>query len=272
MSLFFYGSKAERVEKMIDFLQTLPPELIGIFTFCFCACLILGAFRFFGAAGLYLYSAVALLAANIQVLKAVQFSFMPKPVALGTVVFASTFVAADLLTEYYGKKAALKGVWIGFYACLMMMGLMYLTLGMKPLPLSLETLRFVQSHYAIETLFTPAPAILAASLISYLISQGSDILIYALIKGRTGNRALWLRTNLSTLISAFLDTTIFSVLAWVVFSPHPVDGSTLFYTYILGTYLMRALVSLFNTPLMYVVRLLKPREEEKIHEFALSQL
>ncbi len=257
---------------MIGFLQTLPPELIGIFTFCFCAVLILASFRYFGAIGLYLYSIVALLAANIQVLKAVQFSFMSKPVALGTVVFASTFVASDLLAEHYGKRAALKGIWLGFFACLMMTGLMHLTLGMSPLPLSLETVGFVQAHYAIETLFTPTPAILAASLIAYLLSQGTDILTYTLIKARTGNNLLWLRSNLSTLISAFIDTAVFSTLAWVVFSPTPVDGSTLFYTYIFGTYFMRVLVSLFNTPLMYIARLLKPKEEKEFRDFALSQL
>ncbi|NIR44143.1 MAG: VUT family protein, partial [Gemmatimonadetes bacterium] len=47
--------------------------------------------RLFGAAGLFAYVVAAILAANVQVLKAVQFAVYPAPVALGTVTFSSSF-------------------------------------------------------------------------------------------------------------------------------------------------------------------------------------
>jgi hypothetical protein len=44
------------------------------------------------------------------------------------------------------------------------------------------------------------------------------------------------------------------VLAWVVFAPEPVGWEALFFTYILGTYGLRVVLSLLDTPFMYLSR------------------
>ena len=58
--------------------------------------------KFFGEVGLYVYTSIAVIAANIQVLKIVKFPFFSDPIALGTILFASTFLCTDILSEYYG--------------------------------------------------------------------------------------------------------------------------------------------------------------------------
>ena len=52
-----------------------------------------------------------------------------------------------------------------------------------------------------------------ASMIAYLVSQYFDVWIYSRIKRLTKNRFLWLRNNLSTILSSLLDNTVFSLLA-----------------------------------------------------------
>ena len=74
--------------------------------FCFTSILVL--LKLFGEVGIYLYTIIAVIAANIQILKIVKFSFFNEPVALGTILFASTFLCTDILTEYYGVKSAKK--------------------------------------------------------------------------------------------------------------------------------------------------------------------
>ena len=86
--------------------------------FCFTSILIL--LKLFGKVGIYLYTAIAVIAANIQILKIVKFSFLDEPVALGTILFASTFLCTDILAEYYGVKKARKNVLIGFAGFLLM--------------------------------------------------------------------------------------------------------------------------------------------------------
>ena len=63
---------------------------------------------------MYVYTVLAIIVANIQVLKIVNFPFFENPIALGTILFSTTFLTTDILTEYYGVKSARKNILIGF--------------------------------------------------------------------------------------------------------------------------------------------------------------
>lgn len=60
--------------------------------------------RLFGKSGLYGWTVIATIAANIEVLLLIDAFGMEQ--TLGNVLFASTFLATDILSECYGKKAA----------------------------------------------------------------------------------------------------------------------------------------------------------------------
>lgn len=234
-------------EPLIAWLHALPVEAIEAMLLFVCYGSTMLLLRQFGAAGLYVWIVIAVVAANIQVVKLAQFQGFPEPVALGTVVFASSYLATDLLAEHYGRQAALKGVLIGFAGYLLWTVLMVLTLGYRPLPGD-----SMQVH--LEAIFTPGPALFAAGMVSYLLSQTFDVWVFRRVRAATGARHLWLRTNASTWASALLDNVIFSTLAWVVLAPQPVDMQTLIFTYILGTYVLRLLYSFLETPFMYLSR------------------
>jgi uncharacterized integral membrane protein (TIGR00697 family) len=136
-----------------------------------------------------------------------------------------------------------------------------LTLGYRPLDPAQVAEAGGDLDYALKVqaallaIFSPAPALFAAGMISFLVSQLSDIWIFQRVRRATGGRFLWLRTNASTWISALIDSTVFSTLAWVVFAPHPIAIGVLVGTYILGTYTLRLLYSALETPFMYLSRL-----------------
>jgi uncharacterized integral membrane protein (TIGR00697 family) len=241
------------IQSLVLLLQDLPPEIILGFEYALCALTILGMVRFFGKAGLFTYIALAVVIGNLQVLKAAHFTYLSFPVALGTIVFSSTFLASDILTEFYGASQARKAVWVGFTAYLVMTLFMILTLGIKPAPTSDDS--FLAVHNAIQLLFSPAPALFMASLISYALSQYTDIWVFQAIRHLTGTKWLWLRSLISSLGSALLDNILFSTLAWVIFNPTPVSFEQLIFIYILGTYTFRIIVTLLQTPLMYGVRM-----------------
>ena len=93
----------------------LTPILLTWFIFLiFCFLAILIFLKLFGEVGIYVYTSIAIIAANIQVLKIVDFPFFNNPIALGTILFSSTFFATDILAEYYGTKYARKNILIGF--------------------------------------------------------------------------------------------------------------------------------------------------------------
>lgn len=223
--------------------------------YAFCGAAVLILLRFFGLAGLFLFIAIAIVSSNIQVLKAVQFCFLSEPVALGTITFSATYLCSDIITEYYGKDAARLAVWLSFAGMLLFDGLILLTLGFKT-----GSDQFLDAHHAMLTLYAPSIAIFVASLVSYLVSQYSDIWIYNLMHMKSGNKNIWVRSIFATSLSGLIDNTIFSVLAWQVFSPTPLDFHTLLYTYILGTLGIRVLMSVLNTPFIYAAKYLLPKK------------
>ena len=158
-----------------SYLNTLSIELGWFIFLFFCFSSILIFLKIFGYIGLYIYSGIAVIAANIQVLKIVDFFYSPEPVALGTVLFASTFLCTDILSEYFGKEKARQNVLIGFFAFLFMTIVMLFTIGFKPADND-----WIQEN--LSNIFTPMTRFFVASMIAYLISQYFDVWIYGLIK------------------------------------------------------------------------------------------
>src|SRR5574344_2823382 len=89
-------------------------ELLLIFSLIFIFGTVLFGYKFFGTTGLYCISIVATLLANIEVVILVNAFGMEQ--TLGNVLFASTFLITDILSECEGKKAANKAVWMAVMA------------------------------------------------------------------------------------------------------------------------------------------------------------
>ena len=247
---------------LIAGMNALPPEAIWVFLLIACFAAILIACATLGQAGLHAYIAVAIIGANMQVLKPVQFTLLPEPVALGTALFASSYLCTDILAEHYGRDAARKGVWIGFCAFLFWTVLCLLTLGFRPLDPAAagsELAWALPVQDAMALLFSPTPIFFVAGMTAYLISQFHDIWLYRLVRRLTRGRHLWLRNNVSTIISALIDTTVFSLLAWIVLAPDPLPLRTVIVTYILGTFWIRVVVAFLDTPVLYAARALLGR-------------
>lgn len=238
------------IESILFFLQQISPSLIFLIEYLLAFISIISMARFFGEGGLYSYIALSVIVANIQVLKTVDLAFLEFPVALGTILFSSSFMATDILTEFYGAQSARRAVNIGFFASLFITISMLLTISINP---SADSQNI---NTAMIEIFTPMPAIFCASIISYLVSSHLDIYIYEYVRNITDGKYLWLRTVVSTSISSLIDSTIFSVLAWIVFAQNPVTIEQLLYTYILGTYIFRFVIMILQTPMIYFVRFL----------------
>ena len=233
--------------ELTEILNNLNPEIIWLLMLIFCFISILIFIRLFGYVGIFIYSALAVIAGNIQVLKTVDFFYSPEPVALGTILFASTFLCTDILSEYYGKDKARTNILIGFCAFLFMTLLMVLTIGFKP-----SEGDWVQE--SLSNVFTPMTRFFIASMIAYLISQYFDVWFFSYLKKITSEKYLWLRNNLSTIVSSLVDNTVFSIFAWILLKPEPVSVYNVIMIYIFGTYLLRIFIALLDTPFIYVAK------------------
>ena len=77
-------------------------------------------YKFFGKGGLFAWIGIAAVFANIEVTVLVHAFGMEQ--TLGNTLFASSFLATDILSELHGKKEADKGVYIGILTTVCFIG------------------------------------------------------------------------------------------------------------------------------------------------------
>ena len=237
------------IDSIVSYLQSLPTEISSLVALVTCLSVMLLMLRCFGALGLIVYSVMAIVASNIQVMKVVTYHFIPDPVAYGTITFATTFVANDILAEYYDRSIAFKNVLLGFASMLLMAIFMTTTLGINPtLPNDPLYVDVAQNHTHMLALFSPTAALFVASATAYLVSEFLDVWVFTFLKALTHRHFTWLRTSLSTIFATMIDNTIFNVLAFIVLASTPLPWPVVWNSYIIGTLVMRILLAVLCSP------------------------
>ncbi len=194
--------------------------------------------KLFGKWGLYTWMALAVVFANIQVTKQVDIASVST--ALGNVMFASTYLATDILNEKYSDKASKNAVKIAAGALVA-----YIVFAQF-------TLAFVPNSYdavnpGMQNIFAMSVRITAASGVMFVLSNWLDVILYQKIKEKTGDKHMWLRNNISTILCNCLENFAFSVLAFV-------GTYSLLYCLqiaVAGS-LIEIVIALFDTPFLYL--------------------
>ena len=225
---------------------SLPNELIWFVMLAVNFGLILGVYRVLGVLGLYVWIPMAVIVANIQVVKTVELFGLTA--TLGNIAYASSFLVTDILSENHGKAAARRAVWIGFFAIIAMTVFMNAALLYAPAPSD-----FAQE--ALSTIFSLMPRIALASLAAYAVSQTHDVWAYAFWRKRfPSDKAIWIRNNASTMVSQAIDTLVFvGVAFWGQYE------TGVLVEIFLTTYLMKWIVAALDTPFIYAAKAMHKR-------------
>jgi hypothetical protein len=204
-------------------------------------------YRLFGKIGLYAIVVLNIMLSNLQGPKLTVIFGMQT--SLGLILYSGIYFATDLLSEKYGKQEANRAVLIGFATSIIVVVMMTINLMFLPSTLSSKP-ELVQSvHEALELLFNFTPRFVFGSLLAYIISQSLDVWIFHYVKNKTKNKHLWLRNNLSTLISQAVDTVIYAVVVWWgIF-----DLKTAF-ELALAKYFFKVIIALYDTIFIYWAR------------------
>lgn len=195
-------------------------------------------YRFFGKEGLFVWVAIGTIIANIQVTKSVELFGITA--TLGNVLFASIYLATDILNDRYGRKVAKKAVWLGFSSAIIMTILMTISLQFNPAANDI-------AQQSLETLFGVVPRIVLGSIVAYIVGQYVDVYLFNLIKKRfSSNRTFFIRAYGSTVFSSIIDTALFTLIAFTGLMP----GNVLFEIFI-TTYIFKLLSTILNIPFGY---------------------
>lgn len=208
--------------------------------------------KLFKEQGLYLWTVIATIAANIEVLIVVNAFGME--MTLGNILFASTFLVTDILSELYGKKAAQTAVWLG------------IATSVAFIAISQSWLLYIPNENdfampSIRAVFSNTPRLMLVGIVVYVIVQLFDVWAYhkwwAFTNRKFGDKKmfLWLRNNGSTLISQLLNTILFT---WGAFlGTH--NTATLI-SIAVSSYVIFIATSLLDTPFIYLARYIFEKE------------
>ena len=165
--------------------------------------------------------------------------FGPFTVPAAVIVYASTFLLTDILSEKWGKQQARKAVWAGFYANLLLVVAMFIAVNWKAAPFAAE---YADKFASVLGL---VPRITIASMVAYLLSQHHDVFAFHKWKEKTGGKHLWLRNTASTVVSQAIDTCIFITIAFY--------GVVDIVPLLIGQYVIKLQIAVMDTPFMYGV-------------------
>lgn len=217
-------------------------SIIGVFS------IMLVVRRFLGKEGLIGWIGISSILANILILKSVD--LLGIGATLGNVLFASNFLATDMLTENFGYKEAKKGVKFGIFSVLFFMIVTQVALLYIP-----NAEDFAQSSF--ELLFGFIPRISIASVSLFAISNIVDIKLYEHLRVKTNGKKMWLRNNLCTIISNGGENFLFYLIAF---------GGTMPISTILSIALsatiIEIIIALCDTPFLYISKKLKAPENK----------
>lgn len=219
---------------------------------------ILVLFRIFHEQGLYLWTIIATMAANIEVLIVIRAFGME--MTLGNILFASTFLVTDIASEIFGKQTAQKTVWLGIATSILFIAISQTWMLYEPAASD-------WAAPAIHKIFSNTPRMMFTSLFVYSFVQMIDVWLYHkwwdFTKKRfaDGRRFLWLRNNGSTLVSQLLNAALFTFGAfWGMY------GIKTLVSISLSSYIIFIITSLADTPFVYAARkIANPANPSALH-------
>jgi len=162
-------------------------------------------------------------------------------VAIFMVPFA--FLITDVIAEVRGARAARQFVVAGIVA-------LFFTLFFVSIFVALEPHERYSHDEEYRTIFGASLRIIIASITAFFLSQFHDIWAFGWWKKKTQGRMLWLRNNLSTMVSQGIDTLVFMYIAFYQVAPQ--FDAVFILQLALPYYLLKVLFAALDTPLVYL--------------------
>lgn len=170
-------------------------------------------------------------------------------VSVGIFFMPVLFVATDIVGEVYGEKEVKTFVNICLAMLVIMVAMTRLCIAIAPN----ENWPY-QNEYSI--IFGSSLRMTCASIVSFAVSQKLDVVLFAFIRRLTGEKHLWIRNNVATIICQFIDTVLFEFIAFWHLTP--AYTFSFLFTLIIPYWLFKVLFALLDTPICYLgVRWLK---------------
>lgn len=173
---------------------------------------------------------------------------------VGVLPWPVVFVLTDIVNEYYGVKgvrflSVLTAALISFAFFIF-----YFAIKASP-----DTAWWLTSYSAsgvpdmqaaFSAIFGQGMNIIIGSLTAFLIGQIADAFVFRKIKRLTGEKGIWMRATLSTLISQLIDSFVVTYIAFYLFRGVSIGQCT---AWALTSYTYKFIIAILFTPVVYLI-------------------
>lgn len=215
-------------------------SIIGVFS------LLLIVKKMLGKEGIIGWIGIVSILANLLILKSV--NLLGISATLGNVLFASNFLATDILTENYGYKQAKKGVKFGIISVILFLIISQFSLLF--IPNEIDTAQPI-----FEFIFGFVPRISLASVSMFALSNIIDIRLYEHLRKKSKGKKMWLRNNLCTIICNGGENFAFYTIAFLGIMPFKdilLMG--------LSATIIEIIIAICDTPFLYLSKKIKDKD------------
>lgn len=220
--------------------------LIGI-VLCFGSIVLIE--KFLGKEGLYVWVSIATIIANIIVCKTIEIGGLTT--TLGNIMFASNYLATDILSEKYGMKYANKAINNALVSTIIFLVTTQFCLLFIPASTDI-------AQESMKTLFSINLRVSISSLVLFYISNRLDIYLFDRLRKKYPKK-LWLRNNFSTMFSNCMENYLFATLAFIGIY----DFKTVLIIATTGS-IIEVIVALLDTPFLYISKYLIKEKEKAV--------
>lgn len=210
--------------------------------------MVLYTYRLLGKIGIVVMYIIHIIIS--QLLIKLQIQIFNVDIVIGSIAYAVLFLTMDMMNELYGKKNAMKMVDMGLIT---LVSFLIITYFIKLISINYNN-EYINSFNTL--LSNQWRIIISDIIISYFIFQKINVLIFDTIKKITGERFLWLRNNISTIICQIATAILFyeSAFAGVLTQEN-------IWKIIMSGLIIKLFVTLLETPFLYISKKIKPRED-----------
>jgi hypothetical protein len=197
--------------------------------------------------GLYV---AALVASNLLGGRLMPTGFGNRGLTVSIVIFPLLFLITDIVGEVQGKKKAGQFVKIGLITMVVVLLWQLFALAV---PAAVPNQWYSTFNESYKTVFSLSLTFTIASILAFFFGQYVDVATYHIFKKRHKGRYIWLRNNISTIFGQFVDSSIWTLIA---FSPRLLDGTftiiSIYSIIIIPYWLAKVLIAFIDTPLAYL--------------------
>lgn len=174
-------------------------------------------------------------------------------VSVGIFFMPVLFLITDIIAEVKGGESANLVVRLSIFMLLIVFVVTALFIPIKAHPSwGLDD--------AYRSIFGMSMRMSLASLLSFSVSQNLDVWIFLFFKKIHKGKKLWIRNNLSTITSQFVDTVIFMFIAF--YKMNSTYTVSFIFSLIIPYWLFKVLFALLDTPFCYLgVRWMRGRSQ-----------